>query len=54
MKAITELERCKEFIRANFNGTPSINEVMIKSLFFIGGTFTDKKVISQAIKTIEK
>jgi hypothetical protein len=49
-----EIERCKEFIRDNFNNIPSINEVMLKSLFFSGGTFTDKKIISQAIKTITR
>jgi hypothetical protein len=48
-----EIERCKEFIKDNFLQMPTIKSVIMYSLFFNGGTFTDKEVIEEALKDIK-
>jgi hypothetical protein len=52
MDNITEIERCKNFIKENFLKMPTPKSVSIYSLFFSGGTFTDEKLIKEALKDI--
>jgi hypothetical protein len=47
-----ELQRCKTFICENFLQMPKPRSVFVYSLFFGGGTFTDEKVIREALKQI--
>jgi hypothetical protein len=47
-----EVERCRTFICENFLQMPSPRSVSVYSLFFGGGTFTDEKVIKEALKQI--
>jgi uncharacterized protein YneF (UPF0154 family) len=48
-----EIKKCEKFIKDNFINIPSVNQVMIKSLFFCGGTFTNEIIIKQALKNIK-
>ena len=52
MKKITEIERCKNFIKENFLKTPTPRSVAMYSLFFSGGTFTDEDIIKEALRDI--
>lgn len=52
MENITEIERCKNFIKENFLKIPTPKSVTMYSLFFSGGTFTDEDIIKEALKDI--
>jgi hypothetical protein len=48
-----ELKRCENFIKENFLQMPNVKSVILYSLFFDGGTFTDEDIIKEALKNIK-
>ena len=51
-KVNQEVKRCEEFIKDNFLQMPTPKSVILYSLFFNGGTFTDEQVIKEALKNV--
>ncbi len=47
-----EITRCEEFIKNNFLQMPTVKSVMLYSLFFNEGTYTNEEIIKQALKNI--